>query len=168
MSSRILLAAGLAVVLVAGAVALNAQQAPDPKAVPANKPAAPVARPSAAGPEESLHDVMETMKDRMKSLAAACAAKSKDPALAAVTDMQRLMLVAKAFEPDTVADKPEAERPAFLVDYRKHVVRAIKELAEVELDVLDGNFDSATKRVETNLVDLRDESHDEFKKKRRR
>lgn len=161
-------ASSLVVALALGAVALNAQQAPEAKAAPAQAAPAAAAHKSAAGPEDSLHDVMEAMKPLLKSLSTACAAKAKEPALAAVTEMQRLMLVAKVFEPTTLADTPEADRPALLLGFRKDLLRALKELADVELDVLDGNFDAATKRVETSLPDLRDEAHELYKKKRRR
>ena len=159
----------LALAVAGGAVALRAQQAPEPKAVPAHPAqAAPAGHPSAAGPEASLLDVMDEMKARLKSLSASCTVKAQEPALAAVMEMQRLILVAKAFEPNTMADKPEAERPAHLTAYRKELLRTLKELADLEADLLDGNFDAATKRVETSLPDLRDEAHEQFKKQRRR
>ena len=109
---------------------------------------------------------MNGMKSNLKTLSAACTSKSRDPALAAVSEMERLMLVAKSFEPQNQADTPEADRPQHLVDFRKDLLRTLKELADLESELLDGNFDAATKRIESSLMDLRDESHDKYKKKR--
>src|SRR5262245_57031743 len=105
MSSRVrVVSAGLVLALsvALGTVALPAQQAPQPKAVPAQ--AAPAGAPkSLAGQEKSLRDVMNGMKGNLKTLDAACTAKSKEPALAAVCEMERLILVAKSFEPQNLA-----------------------------------------------------------------
>jgi soluble cytochrome b562 len=159
----------LAVILLLGAVALRAQQAPKPQPAPAPAPGQTTpahAPPKAGAAEASLRDVMNGLKNNIKTLSTACAGKAREPALAAVAEMERLVLVGKGFEPQNQADTPEADRPQHLVDFRKDMLHLLKELADLEGDLLDGNFDAASKRIDTALPDLRDEAHDKYKKKR--
>ena len=178
----------LAAALALGTVALRAQQAPakpaDPQTAPkpdAPKPAdgtkpeggksggqhrGPGGAPPAPGQEKSLRDVMNGLKSNLKTLSASVTAKAKDPSVAAVSEMERLVLLGKTFEPENMADTPEADRPQHLIDFHKDMLVLLKQLADLETEVLDGKFDDATKRIDGPLMDLRDESHDKFRKPR--
>jgi soluble cytochrome b562 len=174
--SGLIVTSALAAALALGTVALRAQQSPAKPADPQNapKPAegtkpegqhhGPPGGAPAPGQEKSLKDVMNGLKGNLKTLAASVAAKAKDPSVAAVSEMERLVLVAKTFEPQNMADTPEADRPQHLIDFRKDMLGLLKQLADLETEVLDGKFDDATKRIEGPLMDLRDESHDKYKK----
>src|SRR5262249_28551928 len=160
-----------------GAVALHAQQAPakpaDPQSAPkADAPKPPDGKPDhgppggpppAPGQEKSLKDVMKGLNANIKTLATACSSKARDPALAAVSEMERLVLVAKPFEPQNLSDTPEADRAQHVTDFRKDLLGLLKQLADLETEVLDGKFDAATARINGPLIDLRDESHDKYK-----
>jgi len=181
--SGLLVTSVLGAALALGTVALHAQQAPakpaDPQSAPkpdAPKPAdgtkpegqhhGPPGGAPAPGQEKSLKDVMNGLKNNLKTLSASVTAKAKDPSVAAVSEMERLVLLAKTFEPQNMADTPEADRPQHLIDFRKDMLGLLKQLADLETEVLDGKFDAATARINGPLMDLRDESHDKYKKQR--
>ena len=122
--------------------------------------------PPAPGAPPDLGDVMNGLKGDLKALDAAVTAKKTDDAINAVSDMERLVIEAKRCQPENIADKPEADRAAEVVAFRKDLIAMLTQLVSLETEVLDGKFDAASARISGPLMDLRDESHDKYRKHR--
>jgi len=122
--------------------------------------------PPAAGLEPGdLEGVMDGIKGQMKALGAALGASNSEAALVAVTDMQRLVLLAKKYGPTNMAAVASADQPAHMVAYRKALLGVLQELVAVELNVLDGKFEAAMEQLKGPLSDMRDVAHDQFQAK---
>jgi hypothetical protein len=113
--------------------------------------------------EKSLKDVMQGLKEKLKQLSAALEAKKQDPALDAVGEMQRLVLLAKTHEPANLDDTPKAGRPAQVVAFRKDLIGLLRELADVEVDILDEHYDAALVKVNGQVLQMRDAGHKKYK-----
>ena len=121
------------------------------------------AAPGVPPGEKSLQGVMQGLKDKLKELTAALEAKKQDPALDAVGEMQRLVLLAKTHEPANLEDTPKAGRPAEVVAFRKDLIGLLRELADVEVDVLDEHYDAALAKVNGQVIQMRDAGHKKYK-----
>ena len=125
--------------------------------------AAVAAAPGAMVGEKSLKDVMQGLKEKLKQLSAALEAKKQDAALDAVGEMQRLVLLAKTHEPANLDDTPKAGRPAQVVAFRKDLIALLRELADVEVDVLDEHYDAALAKANGQVIQMRDAGHKNYK-----
>jgi len=127
-------------------------------------PGAPVAAaPGAVPGEKTLEDVMQGLKEKLKQLSAALEAKKREPALDAVGEMQRLVLLAKTHEPKNLGDTPKDGRPAQVVAFRKDLIALLRELADVEVDVLDEHYDAALAKANVQVIQMRDAGHKNYK-----
>ena len=125
------------------------------------EPAAAAA--GAALGEKTLEDVMQGLKEKMKQLSAALEARKHDTALDAVGEMQRLVLLAKTHEPKNLSDTPKDGRPAQVVAFRKDLIALLRELTDVEVDILDERYDTALAAVKGPVVELREAGHKKYK-----
>ena len=125
------------------------------------EPAAAAA--GAALGEKTLEDVMQGLKEKMKQLSAALEARKHDTALDAVGEMQRLVLLAKTHEPKNLNDTPKEGRPAQVVAFRKDLIALLRELTDVEVDILDERYDTALAAVKGPVVDMREAGHKKYK-----
>ncbi len=126
-------------------------------------PRGPRGAPPAPGQEPAdLEGVMDGIKGQLKSLAGAIGTSNTEAALVAVNDMERLVLLAKKYGPNNMNTVAAADRPAHQVAYRKALLGVLKELADVELNVLDGKFDAAMEQLKGPLAEMRDDAHDKF------
>lgn len=126
--------------------------------------AEPAAGPGAREENEVVHLAMEGMKASLKKLGPALQAGQQADALAAVAALQKHALEAKAGGPSNLADKPEAERPAHALAYRRELALLLGELAALEVLVIDGKNEEAFARIKDKLVTLRDAAHEKFQK----
>jgi len=127
--------------------------------------AAPGEPAAAAVGESTLEDVMKGLKAQLKQLSSSLDGKKQDSALAAVGEMERLVLLAKTHEPANLNDTPKDGRPAKVVAFRKDLLAVLRELADVEVDILDEKYDAAAAKVSGPLTDMRDEGHDKYRPK---
>jgi hypothetical protein len=109
-------------------------------------PLASHAQDAAGGAKRPQAD-MQAMDKAMRALTA----QIKDPAqnaasLAAVEQLQVATVSAKDAMPPLVAALPEAERAARLVEYKKEIVKLLRQELDLEEQLLDGNN---TKAAET-------------------
>jgi len=118
---------------------------------------------SSRAADGALHDHMEAIRDHTRALlrAAADPATQVD-ALKAVAELQKHIVEAKNLAPDSAANVAEADRPAYLLDFRRSLAEVLRELAEIELAVIANKNDDAVKRIRENLVKMRDEAHEKF------
>jgi len=127
-------------------------------------PGEPAAAAAGAVPgEKTLEDVMQGLKEKMKQLSAALEARKHDTALDAVGEMQRLVLLAKTHEPKNLNDLPKDGRPAHVVAFRKDLIAMLRELADVEVDILDEHYDQALAKVNSQVAQMRDAGHKKYK-----
>jgi len=115
-------------------------------------------------PADGLADHMEGLKSNLKGVAMALQGSDAETALGHLGEMQRLVLLAKLELPPNLDEQPELARDAHAKEFRKGLVRVLQELAGMELELLDGEFEEAFARVTGSLYTLRESSHDKFKR----
>jgi hypothetical protein len=101
--------------------------------------------------EESLGRLRRALRDE----------GSLEEGLAAVAAMQEATLKAKLLEPPLAALRPEAERAAFVRDYRKMLVQMLEAELAVETALLDGDREAARTRFQA-LRAFEDQGHERF------
>ncbi len=113
--------------------------------------------------EGVVHDAMEGLKANLKVLASSTPdPEQRGAALGAVAEMQRLVLLAKVEAPTNLAEKPEAERAAHTLAFRREMARLLGELAKIEVALCRDQPDEALAAIKTTLLELRDAGHAAF------
>lgn len=116
-------------------------------------------------PDGPASDAMNGLKDNLKALAAALPDPESDAAsLAALAEMQRHALAAKALSPDNLDDVPADRRAAHQAAYRADLARLLQHLLEMEIDLLEGRRDEAIAAIRGELLPLRDAAHERYQK----
>jgi hypothetical protein len=118
----------------------------------------------AFAPRAELSDVMGELKGRLKALSVALAAKDEPAALEALGAMQGLALEAKGCVPPGTEKLPRDGQAAHVKAFRKELLMLLRQLADLEDEVLDGTWDAATRRATVGLKELRDAAHERFQK----
>lgn len=96
-----------------------------------------------------LMDSMVRVNRAVRRLRRQIADDSKKEAnLALITTIQEALVVSKRYSPSALEVVPEAERPAFLVGYRKVLIETIRALLDLEMAVLEGDTESAQKHFD--------------------
>jgi len=113
---------------------------------------------------DGLAEHMEGLKTNLKGVAMALQGSDAETALRHLAEMQRIVLLAKLESPPNLDEQPEREREAHRAEFRKSLVRVLQELAGMELEILDGEYDKAFARVTGSLYTLRESSHDKFQR----
>ena len=111
-----------------------------------------------------LAEHMEGLKTNLKGVAMALQGPDAETALRHLAEMQRIVLLAKLESPPNLDEQPESERHAHRQEFRKSLVRVLQELAGMELEILDGDYEAAFARVTGPLYTLRESSHDKFQR----
>jgi hypothetical protein len=103
------------------------------------------------GIEDAIHALRRSLKDP---------AKSAD-SLASIAKLQADAVAAKSELPRMLPHVPEAERPAFVVNYRREMVRMLEASLKLESAVLDGKQEPINSAFEA-LRSMEDPAHDRF------
>ena len=149
------------VVAAAGAFALVAQEAkPDPS------PPAPKAgadrKKRHEGEDTPLAQQMERIDHAMHKLKRGVRdATQKDACLTEVVNAQQACLAAKLLTPKMAPIVPEADRPAFVRDFRKGVAALLVEFTNLEVALLDGDAEKAVASYK-KLESMEDDGHNQF------
>lgn len=121
---------------------------PAPADIPAPRPAA----------DDVLEDSMESMNGALKTLLkGGITAETKDKSLEAVVRMQTAIVAAKSGKPHDL----NAEE---LVGYRKMMADLLATTCKLEVAILDGKFEDATKLAKDELTRFKKEGHDKYQK----
>lgn len=121
---------------------------PAPADIPAPRPAA----------DDVLEESMESMNGALKSLLkGGISAETKDKSLEAVVRMQTAIVAAKSAKPHDL----NAEE---LLGYRKMMADLLATTAKLEVAILDGKFEDATKLAKDELTRFKKEGHDKYQK----
>jgi hypothetical protein len=110
----------------------------------------------------SLHDAMENLKDQLKGLAGALEGGDQAASLNHVAMMQSLILLGKEQEPSNLYDQPEDQRADHTLAFRSEMAKTLAALAEMEVQICDGDFEGAIGAIRSSLLPLRNDSHDRF------
>lgn len=110
----------------------------------------------------ALLEHMEGLKKNLKGAAMAMQAQDGEKALQHVAEMQRLVLLAKLETPPNEEEKPEAERDAHRLAFRKDLIHLLQELAGMEVELLDEDWEKAFGRVTGPLFRMRTQAHDRY------
>jgi len=128
--------------------------------VPARRVTEPV--DTVASSDDELEHAMEQMNAALKSLLKGVNADNRDAALEQIAKFQSGVLVAKLRKPASADKVAEKERPEFLADYRKTLVRVLTVTCETETAILEGKLDDANALIKNKLTGLKKEGHDKF------
>ena len=91
-----------------------------------------------------------------------------EESLASIAEMQRLALAAKLEAPANLELIAEADRDAHRLAFRKDMNALAMMLLEIEADILDGASAAAMDKIEGSLYQLREDSHQRYRKPRER
>jgi hypothetical protein len=130
-------------------------------------PLASRAQDAATGPKRPQADMMAMNKAMM-----ALTAQVKDPAqnpasLAAVAQLLAATVAAKDGMPPMVAALPAAEQPARIVEYKKEMVKLLRQELDLEEQLLDGNNAKAAETLAA-IQATQQEGHRGFRPQRGR
>ncbi|MFM7296511.1 MAG: cytochrome b562 [Planctomycetota bacterium] len=118
---------------------------------------ADIAAPRPAA-DDVLEESMESMNGALKTLLkGGITAETKDKSLEAVVRMQTAIVAAKSGKPHDL----NAEE---LVGYRKMMADLLATTAKLEVAILDGKFEDATKIAKDELTRFKKEGHDKYQK----
>jgi hypothetical protein len=114
--------------------------------------------------DSPLAEAMESIEQELGALRRAIRDEATYPdALAALARMQAATLTAKLLEPPMAADVPDADRAAFLRDYRKMMIDMLAMQLACETALLDGDAEAVTAGFK-ELRGFEDAGHERFTK----
>jgi hypothetical protein len=121
------------------------------------------AAPDTAVTEDSdvLHDNMKQIKKHLKLVGTFVEdSASREKVLAAITQMEGLLLLSKLEEPSNLSEKPEARRAAHTIAFRKDMIASLIQVLKLEVAVLDGDTEEAAEIIKGPLYSMRSEAHE--------
>ena len=113
--------------------------------------------------EEDLEHLMEEMDKNFEAVLAAIEKKEAAPALELLTKMQLACISAKTLTPPKLRTIEEKGKAAFVAGYRKQMMTLLKGWADLEIALVDANFDAA-KKLTDEIDSLKSGAHDTYKK----
>ncbi|MCY2958806.1 MAG: cytochrome b562 [Planctomycetota bacterium] len=111
----------------------------------------------------SLHGAMEQMGNEMKRVSESIADPAKNEAT--LQGLGRMLMAAGASqngEPKNLAEIPADKQAAHKLAFRRALVVLARDIADIELLVLDGKNAAAAEMLESKVVAGRDSSHEKF------
>lgn len=117
----------------------------------------------AGGGNDAIGHAMQQMNDALKALGKGVTAETKDAALQELSKFETAVIAAKAEVPASAAKVDEKKRPAFVAEYRKTLIEALKFAGDAEAAVVDGKFKDADTLVRNKLGALKSSGHGKFK-----
>ena len=119
--------------------------------------------PSPVVPDDSeLEERMHAIEDHIRKLRRSLRDEEGTAAsLELVAELQADTLACKLLTPHTVENVPEAERAAFLRDYRKTMAELLREEIALEIALLEGDTEAATTAFRA-IRAMEDPGHERF------
>ena len=116
--------------------------------------------PGAGAPE--LEKEMKNIGKNAKALKSTVGDPSKKTeSLAAIGQMLKSAEKAKTLTPEKAAKIPEAQRPQFNADFKKHIDELIAQFKKIELDLTDGKMEIAKADFD-KISELKRAGHEAF------
>lgn len=120
------------------------------------------ARPAPTS-DDALHEVMMGLKRHLKDLGRSVSdAAQNEQSLTSIAEMQALALQGKPLAPPNLDTVDRDKRPAHQAAFRADMARMLRELAQMEIDILEGRNADAVATIQGKLFELRDSSHDKY------
>ncbi len=101
--------------------------------------------------EENLGKLRRSLRDEAKT----------DESLAALLAMQAATMRSKVLVPEMAAEIPEAEREAFVADFRKTLIDLLREQLALEVALIDGDREEA-KAIFKRIRATEESGHEKF------
>lgn len=116
-----------------------------------------------AAPPGAIGDSMHQMDEALKALSKPVTAETRVASLEALAKFQTAVIAAKAETPETAAKIDEKKRPAFIADYRKTLVEALKLACDAETAILNDKYKDADGLIRNKLSAMKSSGHSKFK-----
>jgi hypothetical protein len=113
--------------------------------------------------DASIKQSMDQMNDAMKALSKPITPENKDAALEELTKFETAVIAAKSLTPSSAAKVDEKKRPAFVADFRKTLVEALKFACDAEVAIAEGKYKDADKLINNKLAAMKSAGHSKFK-----
>ena len=121
--------------------------------------------PAASSTDEAMDRAMVGLKDGLRSLSKSLGdPKKNEESLKTLTEMQGHVMAVKDVDPQNIEEVEEARRPAHKMAFRADMMRLMRELCEMEIEVCEGKNEDAMARIRGQLVPLRNSSHEKYQK----
>jgi hypothetical protein len=120
------------------------------------------ARPPQAG-ERHLDELMGLMRRHYKTATQGASDPGQNAeTLAALAEIEALILAAKRLEPTNLSEIPSDARGEHTRLFRATMARLLSEVALAEAELWQGQNEAAAKRLATGVREIRDEGHEQF------
>lgn len=113
--------------------------------------------------EGDLEESMEAMDQAFEAVLAAIEKKDADAAMDPIGKMQAGCLQAKTMHPPKLRTVEDKEKAAFLAGYRKEMLVLLKVTADLEIALIDKDFEKA-KKLTDEIDGMQKQAHDTYKK----
>jgi hypothetical protein len=113
--------------------------------------------------DAAIKQAMEQMNDAMKNLSKGITADNKAASLDELTKFETAVIAAKSQTPGSAAKVDEKKRAAFVADYRKTLLDALKTACDAEVAIADGKYKDADKLISNKLSGVKSAGHSKFK-----
>lgn len=115
--------------------------------------------------ESPIHEHMEVMNGAMRFfLKTGVTAENRDKALEWAQKFQNAVVAAKGFAPSPVGELDAEHKAQFDLGYRKTMVDVLAASCRLELAILDGKYEEATRVAREELGKLKKQGHDTYTK----
>jgi len=126
-------------------------------------PSRPIFAQPAERSNEQLLEHMEAMKDSLKAVAMGLSTEASPESLIPhIVRLQQHLLAAKEMRPVSIDDLPAEEHDAARLRYRAKLARALRDVANLEIELATGDADGAWAIIAGPLLKSRQAGHDEF------
>ena len=92
-------------------------------------------------------------------------AEKVDANLKLILDVQRRLLAVKRQKPSVVSDSPKEERAALQREFRLFINKALLQVIEMEIEILEGKGDAAAERMRGSLAEAMKAGHAKFRQR---
>jgi predicted exporter len=113
--------------------------------------------------EAAIEQAMGQMNDALKVLSKGVNADNREAALAELTKFETAIIAAKSQVPASAEKVDEKKRPAFVAEFRKSLIDALKIACDAEAAVTDGKYKEADKLIANKLGAMKSAGHSKFK-----
>ncbi len=101
--------------------------------------------PIVASEGDDLEGIMKGIDKNFEATLAAIEKKDAAAAMDLVTKIQQGCISAKTFTPPKIKTVEEKDKPAFVAGFRKQILTLLKSTADLEIAIVDNDFDKAKK-----------------------
>lgn len=114
-------------------------------------------------PDEELFDHMLEIKANLRKLfKSAGSAENRPESLEYIAAIQKHVLAAKLFVPESIELLPKGKQEEATMQFRSAMAAVLKELATIEMDLIANRNEEAVKRIREDIVKMRNDAHEKY------